>query len=359
MGVIRSLEPHYYISDTAWKQEQDKVFARTWIFAAHKSAIANPGDYHTFEIAGESLVLVHDKDGAIHCYYNVCQHRAHQLVAGNGNASVLVCPYHAWTYRLTGELLNGPNLKSVEGLDRASICLTAVRVEDFHGFLFVNLDPKARPMDEWFPGVREQLKSFVPHIDDLKPLEWVEVREACNWKVSVENYSECYHCSINHPTFSQGVVKPSTYDIQPQGYCLRHTTECQNLEDMTYPIDLDSNENAGSYSSWYLWPTVSFQVYPGNILNTYHWEPIDPDHVLLKRGWYSIGGEDSAVIRQLAIQDRDTTVAEDIGLIESVQRGLKSRGYRPGPLVLDPQNGVNSEHSLKALHDWVREAHNG
>ena len=161
MGVIRSLEPHYYISDTAWKQEQDKVFARTWIFAAHKSAIANPGDYHTFEIAGESLVLVHDKDGAIHCYYNVCQHRAHQLVAGNGNASVLVCPYHDWTYRLTGELLNGPNLKSVEGLDRASICLTAVRVEDFHGFLFVNLDPKARPMDEWFPGVREQLKSFV------------------------------------------------------------------------------------------------------------------------------------------------------------------------------------------------------
>ena len=359
MNVIKSLEPRYYISDEAWKHEQDKVFTSTWVFAAHKSAIENPGDYHTFEIAGESLVLVRDKDGIIRCYYNVCQHRAHRLVEGSGNSSLLVCPYHAWTYKLTGELLNGPNLKSVEGLDRSSICLTSVKVEDFHGFIFVNLDPDAKPMDEWFPGVREQLKSFVPHIDDLKPLEWVEVKEACNWKVSVENYSECYHCSLNHPTFSEGVVKPSTYDIQPQGYCLRHTTECQNLEDMTYPIDLDSNENAGSYSSWYLWPTVSFQVYPGNVLNTYHWEPIDPDHVLLKRGWYTIGGEESEVIRKLAIQDRETTVEEDIGLIESVQRGLKSRGYKPGPLVLDPKNGVNSEHSIKALHDWVREAHDG
>jgi hypothetical protein len=62
----------------------------------------------------------------------------------------------------------------------------------------------------------------------------------CNWKVSVENYSECYHCSLNHPTFATGVIKPETYDIQPQGYCLRHTTECQNLDRMSYPIDLAS-----------------------------------------------------------------------------------------------------------------------
>ena len=65
------------------------------------------------------------------------------------------------------------------------------------------------------------MRSFVPQIDRLKPLMWTETTEKCNWKVSVENYSECYHCSLNHPTFSQGVVKPETYDIQPQGYCLR------------------------------------------------------------------------------------------------------------------------------------------
>jgi phenylpropionate dioxygenase-like ring-hydroxylating dioxygenase large terminal subunit len=131
-------------------------------------------------------------------------------------------------------LRSGPNIKVVPGFDKREICLSEVRIENFHGFLFANLDPDAKPMDDWFPGARAA-GSFVPHIADLKPLEWVEIPEACNWKVSVENYSECYHCSINHPTFATGVVKPETYDIQPQGHCLRHTTECQNLDRMSYP----------------------------------------------------------------------------------------------------------------------------
>jgi phenylpropionate dioxygenase-like ring-hydroxylating dioxygenase large terminal subunit len=94
-------------------------------------------------------------------------------------------------------------------------------------------------MDDWFP-VRGELEASCRTWADLKPLEWVEIPENCNWKVSVENYSECYHCSLNHPTFATGVIKPETYDIQPQGYCLRHTTECQNLDQMSYPSTADS-----------------------------------------------------------------------------------------------------------------------
>jgi phenylpropionate dioxygenase-like ring-hydroxylating dioxygenase large terminal subunit len=285
----------------------------------------------------------------------VCQHRAHQLLEGEGNSALIVCPYHAWTYDLNGQLRSGPNLKSVEGLDKSSVCLTEIRLEDFCGFLFANLDDNAEPMDDWFPGVRKELQDFVPHIVQLKPLEWVSVPEKCNWKVSIENYSECYHCQLNHPTFATGVVKPSTYDIQAQGYCLRHTTECQGLEKMTYPIDLESNAHAGDYSSWFLWPMFSFQVYPGNMLNTYHWRPVDHGNVVLWRGWYSIDGAESEVVRQLAVQDRETTVEEDIGLVESVQVGMKSRGYVPGPLVIDPTSGVNSEHSIKVLQQWMRE----
>ena len=104
---------------------------------------------------------------------------------------------------------------------------------------------------------------------------------------------------------------------------------------------------------------VSFQVYPGNVLNTYHWRPVDAGHVRLYRGWYSVGGVDDETVRRLAVQDRATTVEEDIGLVESVQRGLGSRGYRPGPLVLDPTCGVNSEHSIRALQQWMREGVDG
>ena len=357
-GLVRTLEPRYYTDPEIFRVELEGLLARTWQFAGHVSQVADPGDYFTFSIAGENLFCIRGRDGEIRVFYNVCQHRAHELVRDQGNAKLIVCPYHAWTYELSGRLRSGPNIKSVPGFDHSNICLTPVRVEDFHGFLFVNLDPDARPMDEWFPDVRSELGAFVPDIAELAPLEWKDALENCNWKVSVENYSECYHCQINHPTFATGVINPKTYDIQPQGYCLRHITECQNLDRMSYPVDLNANEHAGDYSSWFLWPMFSFQVYPGNVLNTYHWRAIDTEHVVVWRGWYTKGGRDSDVIRQLADQDRQTTVEEDIRLVESVQRGLKSRGYRPGPLVLDPACGVNSEHSVRTLQNWMREAVN-
>ena len=233
LPVIRSLEGRYYTSPEVFAAEQAGLLMRTWQFAGHVSQLENPGDYFAFEMSGERLFCLRDKDGEVRTFYNVCQHRAHELVSGSGNASLVVCPYHAWTYELNGKLRAGPNIRSVPNFPKSEICLTSVRTEVFHGFIFVNLDPDAKPMDDWFPGVREELGAFVPHIDTLKPLEWVEIPEKCNWKVSIENYSECYHCSLNHKTFATGVVKPETYDIQPQGYCLRHTTECQNLESMT------------------------------------------------------------------------------------------------------------------------------
>ena len=350
-----SLAAKYYTDPEVFKLETNGVLARTWQYAGHASQLQETGDYFTFEMAGESLFCIKGRDGEIRTFYNVCQHRAHQLVSGQGQTRVVVCPYHAWTYELTGELRAGPNIKAVEGFDKSSICLTSVRTEVFLGFIFVNLDNDAKPMDEWFPNVRTELESYIPHWDTLAPLEWVEIPENCNWKVSVENYSECYHCTLNHPTFSTGVVRPETYDIQPQGYCLRHTTECNSMDAMTYDINSGFDKN-DEYSSWFLWPMFSFQVYPGNLLNTYHWRAMDADHVVVWRGWYSVGGAENDIVRQMAIQDRETTVAEDIGLVESVQRGLKSRGYVPGPLVVDPKCGVNSEHSILTLQRWMKEA---
>lgn len=358
---IRSLAARYYTDPEIYAQEMSGLLARTWQFAGHASQLPNVGDYFTFEIAGQNLFAIRGRDEVIRTFYNVCQHRAHEMVTGTGNTRVVVCPYHAWTYELTGQLRAGPNIKSVPGFDRSEICLTEVRTEDFHGFLFVNLDDGAAPMDDWFPGVREEIAAFVPNIDALAPLEWVEVPENCNWKISVENYSECYHCPINHATFAEGVIKPETYDIQPDtggGYVLRHTTECQSMEKMTYPVDL-SVPHAGEYQSWFLWPMFSFQCYPGNVLNTYHWHATGPQNCTVWRGWYTPEGAESDVIRGLAVQDRQTTVEEDIHLVESVQRGLMSRGYRPGPLVLDPACGVSSEHSIATLHQWMREAVDG
>ena len=210
---VRSLDGRYYTDPSIYTRERERLLARTWQFAGHVSRLAKAGDYFTFEIAEQRLLCVRTQDGSIRTFYNVCQHRAHELVSGEGNKPQLTCPYHAWTYELDGRLRSAPNSKVVPGFRKEEICLTGVRTEVFCGFVFVNLDPDAKPMAEWFPGVEQELREFVPQIDQLRPLEWVEIPEKCNWKVSVENYSECYHCTINHRTFATGVINPRTYDI--------------------------------------------------------------------------------------------------------------------------------------------------
>ena len=112
---IRSLDGRYYTDPEIFAQECDGVLARTWQFAGHVSDLAAPGDYIVFEIAGESLFTIRGHDGALRTFYNVCQHRAHRLLQGQGHTKVVVCPYHAWTYELTGGLRSGPNIKAVPG----------------------------------------------------------------------------------------------------------------------------------------------------------------------------------------------------------------------------------------------------
>ena len=135
--LIHSLDARYYTDSSVFEAESVGLLAQTWQFAGHASQLENAGDYFAFEMAGESLFCIKGRDGVIRTFYNVCQHRAHQLVSGEGSTRVVVCPYHAWTYELTGELRAGPNLKAVEGFDKSAVCLTEVRTELFLGFIFV------------------------------------------------------------------------------------------------------------------------------------------------------------------------------------------------------------------------------
>ena len=354
--IVHALEAHHYTDPARFAREQACVFARTWQYVGHVSQIERPGDYFCFELHGRSLFCVRNDDGNVGTFYNVCAHRAHRLVEGSGNKRVLVCPYHAWTYRLDGGLRNAPGAERVAGFDRDAICLTTVRNEIVAGFIFVNLDDSAAAFDAWYPGLAGALEEYLPDLSRLRPVYTREVEEQCNWKVSVENYSECYHCRRNHPTFSSGVVDPDSYDIVAEGHMLHHVTQSAAPEALSYKVDPDSHPRALDYSSWFLWPTFSFQVYPGNVLNTYQWHAVDHRSTRVIRQWFARDGVESDTLSRLAEQDLGSTVAEDIRIVESVQRGLESGGYRPGPLVIDPSGGVNSEHSIRTLYAWLEEA---
>ena len=353
---VRALDAAYYTDPARFERERDRVFRRTWQYAGHVSQLEGAGDYFTFDVHGRSLFCVRRPDGAMAAFYNACAHRGHEVVSGSGNRRVLVCPYHSWTYELDGSLRAAPGADRVPGFDPSCISLTPVRIERVGGFMFVNLDPHAEPMESRYPGLGAALGEYLPDLDRLRPAFTHSVIERCNWKVSVENYNECYHCRVNHPTFASGVVDPDSYRIVARGRMLRHATSSAAGEAMSYRIDAGAHPRALEYRSWFLWPAFSFQVYPGNVLNTYHWRAIDHRTTEVTRQWYSLGGECPGALRRLAEQDADTTLAEDIRLVESVQRGLESGGYRPAPLVIDPHGGLESEHSIAALYAWLHEA---
>ena len=155
-----------------------------------------------------------------------------------------------------------------------------------------------------------------------------------------------------HKALTTGVVSPDSYRITARGNWLHHTAEA--AADPAYNHD----ENADSYGSVYLWPASSIQCYPGRVLNSFRWIPVAVDRTLLLREWWFYDSSPTADHRQVIDLDWSTTVAEDIDIVASVQRGMSSRGYTPGPLIIDPSGvaDMNSENPVLHFHDLVRAA---
>ena len=352
---VRALSGRYYTAPEVYARARDRLFHRTWQFACHASRIPEPGDYLAFSILDQDLFVIRGRDGAVRCFFNVCQHRGHALLEGSGRTRLVVCPYHAWSYGLDGKLRNAPRTRHLAGFDRLDICLSEVKLEAFCGFIFVNLDPDAPPMAEVFPGVEQAIRALCPDIEERAFAHEHDTREHCNWLVAVENYNECYHCKVVHPTFASGVIDTKSYNIRPFGTtkCLHHTAKAQSGESAWY------DTSGSGYGSFFLWPAFSLQIYPSGLVNTYHWQPLSVGDTRVYRGWYSRDGVVDDSLQKVIDLDRDTTFAEDLELVKRVQRGLGSMGYRPGPLVVNPDEGIDSEHSIAKLHEWMREAVDG
>jgi phenylpropionate dioxygenase-like ring-hydroxylating dioxygenase large terminal subunit len=343
-----------YTAPEVFEAEKTRIFHRTWQFAGHLEALREPGDYVTCAVAGQDLFVIRDRDGELRGFYNVCQHRAHQLVTGAGRVKRIVCPYHAWTYGLDGRLAGAPNTDKVPGFDASDICLAEVRVETFCHLVFVNLDPDATPLRELTEGLEDEIRALAPRIDDVVLADRVEKDLAANWKVVVENYSECYHCALTHPTFTRGVVDASSYRIVPHGLYQRHISDGQPAERASY--DFDRRAGGETFAAWYIWPAAAVQVYPGGAVNTFRWRPLSPGRTRVVHDWFFPETPASEDHMALVRQHRETTFAEDVPLVESVQRGLASHGYDRGPLMIDTEGSEKSELPLKALHDLWRQA---
>jgi len=339
----------FYFDPEHYAQELQHIFQRTWQYVCHTSTLAIEGAYQVCDIGEQSVLVLHGQDGQLRAFHNVCQHRAHRLLEGCGQLrGAITCPYHAWRYDQAGGLLSARHSCEVAGFDPDRAHLSGVRLEVLCGLVFVNLDPGAVPLANQLAGLEAQLRSFSPAPEALYHSYSHTYALQANWKVSVENYSECYHCPGCHPSLSQQTLDLNSYRIDLHPGFHAHLSADQG-EQQGYATNPDA-PRTGEFGAWYIWPSLCIEVYPGGYMNLLHHVPLGPQRCEQRVQWFTQGPrpdpEEQAVIDFVAVVRE-----EDLPLCESVQKGLHSQGYKGGRLMVDVPRSGFSEH---AVHDIQR-----
>ena len=139
----RAMPPGVYTSDAFLRRELETVFGREWICVGRTASLKSPGDYMAYDLAGQPIVVLRDREGGLRAMSNVCLHRMSTLLEGSGNTRSIVCPYHAWTYNLDGTLRAAPFMKETTGFDREDYALPQIRCEEWLGWIYVTLESRA------------------------------------------------------------------------------------------------------------------------------------------------------------------------------------------------------------------------
>lgn len=222
--IIDGLSSHFYYDPDILQQEKEQIFYRNWNFVGHLNQLSQPGQYFTTKIADQSIVILRDRDNIMRAFYNVCAHRGHELLSGEGQKQVIVCPYHSWTYNTDGTLKYAPYSEKIEAFKPSEICLKKIHLEEIGGLLFVNLDSQAKPLREVTPTLEEQLRRYIPNSAQLQLSYQKQFIVKTNWKNLVENSLEDYHTPFLHPVLKNN-SKNETFQIIPDRLSLTNT--CQ------------------------------------------------------------------------------------------------------------------------------------
>ncbi|PWG03963.1 aromatic ring-hydroxylating oxygenase subunit alpha [Sphingosinicella humi] len=336
-----SLPAWIYRDPEFFRVEMERVMRPSWQVVCHLSDIAEPGQWHTLEFLGESIIVVRGKDGAVRAFTNVCRHRGSRIVDGSsGCAKKLVCPYHAWTYNLDGTLAGVPGKGGYPTLDPANSGLAPVEMEVWRGFVFVRLEGGG-------PSVRDMMAPYEDRIapyrfEELEALGRVTLRpRPVNWKNVADNYSDGLHIPIAHPgltrLFGRGYGIEAEENVDRMWGALVDQPS-PNLSERTYQSLLPEvphlPEDAQRLWLYFkLWPNVAFDIYPDQI-DFMQFLPVSPTETLIREISYALPDErrEMKAARYLNWRINRQVNAEDTALIARVQAGMQSRSFTVGPL---------------------------
>jgi glycine betaine monooxygenase A len=193
-----SLPGDFYSNDLIYQAELERIWCSGWLFVGHTCEVPQAGDYFTFSIGDDSLIVIRDDDGEIHALWNVCRHRGTQICdEPSGRAGRLVCPYHQWTYARDGSLMSCRGMQ--EDIDKSQLSLLRAPLRQLDGFIFVSLSDNPPDFDDAYHSISPHARP--QGLERAKVAKVVDYDVAANWKIVWENNRECYHCNVNHPQY--------------------------------------------------------------------------------------------------------------------------------------------------------------
>ncbi len=350
-----TIPARFYFDRQIFDLEKEAIFYRSWWCAGHKSQVADPGCYITTQIHDQSVFVGRTRSGELRAFYNVCQHRGHELLTGSGRANLIVCPYHAWAYDFDGTLKAARNTDDMENFRKCDFSLKPVRVEEFCGFVFVNLDPDAATLKEQTGDLEEEIRHYAPQIDTLAFARRDTYDVDCNWKVMIDNFLECYHCHTAHKDFVDLVDMDSYSTKTHQLYSSQVSNAARSTENNAYSFK--KGEVDFGYAGWFLWPNLTIWVYPGEPnISTLQIIPAGPERTIEYQDWFVPEGKVTGQLKDAIEYQRDVLQPEDISLCLSVQKGLRSKGYNQGRFVVDKTKSELSEHAVHHFQKLVVDA---
>ena len=339
----RTLPWSWYSDPAVLQLEQERIFGRAWQYAGHAGALAEPGSFMSTRAGGLPVVVVRDRAGGLRGFVNVCRHRGSVICVGDGRRETLQCPYNAWTYGLDGALLNAPRADREPGFDGSQLSLVPIQVDTWGPFVFANPDADTAPLVDFLGELPDLLAAGGIHIDKLSFRHRAEGEYEANWKVCSENYLECYHCAVAHPSFSKAIdVAPEAYALETRPGLLSQFGPPRNGGGGVY--DADGEITQGQFH--FLFPNTAINVMPGQPnLSIGPIVPLGPQRTHRHLDYFFGTDVDEAWIADYLELDNEVG-AEDRTLVERVQNGMTAGAVEHGILLARSEQLIAEFQSL-------------
>jgi nitrite reductase/ring-hydroxylating ferredoxin subunit len=345
--ALQTLPWSWYSDPEVAALERERIFHRAWQYVGHLGELQGPGSYFATQAGGVPVVVTLDRDGELRGFLNVCRHRGTVVASGAHKRGTLQCPYHAWTYDLDGGLRAAPRSSRDPSFDRGELGLRPVAIATWGPFVFANPDLDCEPLEDALGDLPDAVAGGGLDIGELSFHSRVRYELRANWKIAIENYLECYHCAVNHPSLVE-VIDERSLRLDSNGLRVSQDAPAHpRVSEGTAPFDARGPLESARYHL--LLPANKLNSLPGhpNLSIGPLW-PTGTDRCEGFLDYFFGGGAGEAWIADLLAID-DVVGAEDTALIEAAQAGTANGILAHGRLL------AGSDDLVMRFQSYVRE----